>query len=143
MKVVNEVSTFKVTVPAGTYWLGDPCYAVPQDLWMTLLDSCDYFTDNPVGTVTGSDGRQYHVLGFSTAYGDGCYEDQHGNEYPVDAGMIGLTPVGLVESYPHGCKLVEFTEDTLCTWYEGVMKFGSYKINTKDFDEDNEEEEQD
>ena len=138
MKVLSDMSTLKVSIPAGKYWLGDPCYAVPQDLWMDLLNSCEFFTENPVGTVTGSDGGKYHVLGFGTAYGDGCYADQFGNEYPVDAGLIGLVPVGLVESYPQGCRLVEFTEDTLCTWFDGAMKFGGYRINTRDDEEDDE-----
>lgn len=134
MKVINAVVTHKVSVPAGTYWLGDPCYAVPQDLWMSLLNSCDFF-NKPVGTVQGKDGRTYHVLAFGTAYGDGCYTDQQGNDYPVDAGLIGLTPVGLVESYPHGTKMVEFTEDTLCTCVGGNMQFGKYKIDTRDGDD--------
>jgi len=141
MKVVaNKVK--QVIVPAGKYWLCDPCYAVPENLWMQLLSTCDYFSE-PVGTVTLSKGITYNVLGFSTAYGDGCYADQHGNAYPVDAGLIGLTPVELVamDRLEGLGTLVEFTEDTLCTNDGGRMQFGKYKINTLDDDEYEDEEE--
>jgi len=131
-----------VSVPAGRYWLCDPCYAVPSNLWNDLLDSNNCF-DNPVGKVKASDGNIYHVLAFGTAYGDGVYADQFGNQFPVDAGLIGLTPVGLAESVPFGATLVEFTHDTTCWGHAGVMDFGKHKINTRDDvveDEDMEED---
>ena len=141
MKVVaNEVQ--QVVVPAGKYWLCDPCYAVPEGLWMQLLNSCDFFNE-PVGTITDSHGAVHHVLAFGTAYGDGRYVDQHGNTYPVDAGLIGLTPVELGD--PNGYigalgTLVEFTGDTMCTNDGGRMRFGEYKINTLDDETLNDEE---
>ena len=148
MKVVakQEIQTLlrakvkQVIVPAGKYWLCDPCYAVPENLWMQLLNSCDFF-NAPVGTVTDSRGGVHHVLGFCTAYGDGCYVDQHGNTYPVDAGLIGLVPVELGEPGGFG-TLVEFKTDTICINHSGKMQFGGYKINTRD-DEDFDDEEDD
>lgn len=80
------------TVPAGTYYFGDPCYAVPDQFWMDLLNSCDFFSDTLVGTVNG-----FTVYSAGTMYGDGLYRDSLGREFPVDAGMIGLTPVALAE----------------------------------------------
>jgi len=32
-------------VPAGTYWIGDPCYTIPTDEWMEWLDAADYTID--------------------------------------------------------------------------------------------------
>ena len=139
MKIVD--TTHKVIVPAGEYWLGDPCYAVPDDLWDALLHSSDFFMDKPIGTVDG-----FNVLAFGTAYGDGVYLDQHDNEYPVDAGLIGLTPVKLAVGIPFGSHRVTFYRDTECTGHEGVMRFGDYKINTRDcdgngYDDDEEDDE--
>jgi hypothetical protein len=122
---------FEVKVPPGKYWLCDPCYAVPSELWMDLLHSCKYF-NLPVGVVKAKDGKDYSVLGFSTAYGDGGYYDQFGNEFCVDAGLIGLTPVELAKENPFGALLVEFTDETTCSCYEGVLKFGKHEINTGD-----------
>ena len=121
---------YEVQVPAGKYWLCDPCYAVPSDLWMDLLNSCEFF-ERPIGKVE-SDGEVYQVLGFGTAYGDGLYNDQFNNAFPVDAGLIGLTPVGLCKDEPFGALLVEFTDETTCSCYEGVLKFGKHEINTGD-----------
>jgi hypothetical protein len=121
---------YTVKVPAGKYWLGDPCYSVPSELWGPLLDSCETF-NLPIGAVT-KDGQKYQVLAFGTAYGDGCYRDQFDNSFPVDAGLIGLTPVGLADDHPFGSTLVEFAEDTECLCYEGILQFGPHTINTKD-----------
>lgn len=140
MKVVAS-QVQQVIVPAGKYWLCDPCYAVPENLWMDLLNSCDFF-NGPVGNVTDSRGGVHDVLAFGTAYGDGCYVDQHGNTYPVDAGLIGLVPVELGEPGALG-TLVEFTRDTMCTNEGGKMQFGGYKINTlndEDFDYEEDDE---
>jgi hypothetical protein len=121
---------FTVEVPAGKYWLCDPCYAVDSELWDALLDSCAVF-DLPVGTVK-KNGQKYQVLGFRTAYGDGVYRDQAGNSFPVDAGLIGLTPVELTDGHPFGATLVEFKTDTECSCSNGVLRFGTHTINTKD-----------
>jgi hypothetical protein len=78
-----------VTVPAGTYFLGDPCYSVPGHEWDGLLKATNFF-EKPAGHL--SDGST-QVVAFSTAWGDGIYEGNDGNKYPVDAGLIGLVPV--------------------------------------------------
>jgi hypothetical protein len=129
MKLIT--ADYEVKVPAGKYWLSDPCYAVPSDLWMDLLNSSKFF-DYPIGVVKATDGEEYSVLAFGTAYGDGGYYDQFGNEFSVDAGLIGLTPVGLAKDNPLGALLVEFTEETTCSCYGGVLKFGAHEINTGD-----------
>ena len=128
MRITN--STYEITVPAGKYWLCDPCYAVPSDLWMDLLNSCKFF-EYPIGVVQAGDGKNYSVLGFSTEYGDGLYNDQYGNSYPVDAGLIGLTPLDLVEGEPFGATLVHFAIETICHSYGGVLTFGIYEIDTR------------
>ena len=126
MKLVTNT----VVVPPGKYFLGDPCYAVPDDLWDELLESNAYF-EIPVGKAGGHD-----VLGFSTAYGDGTYEDQYGHAFPVDAGLIGLVPVALVneKEIAEYTELpgiwVEFTTPTTCSSNNGVLTFGKYHINT-------------
>ena len=79
-------------VPAGTYYFGDPCYAVPDQFWMELLNSCDFFSDTLEGKVNG-----LTVYSAGTMYGDGMYSDNLNRKFPVDAGMIGLTPVALAE----------------------------------------------
>lgn len=137
-----------VIVPAGRYWLADPCYSISNDeVWMELLQSCNFFMDSPIGTTKG-----YEVLAFGTAYGDGVYPDNRGREYAVDAGLIGLVPMELRESeygsadvpdtYLAGAfgREVVFTSPTKC-WEdgEGGLYFGDITIYTGDREEDEEE----
>jgi len=143
-----------VTMPAGKYVLGDPCYCFPQDkhnLWMKLLESCEFFQE-PIGEVSGA-----KILGFSTAYGDGGYPGSDGFNYPVDAGLIGLVPYDFAVSIGW-----EFREDlqTIREWSDeiycssdaetGELKFGPIVIATgytddeeSSLDSDEEDEEND
>lgn len=71
------------------------------------------------------------LLAFHTKYGDGEYFDQHGNSYPVDAGVIGLTEVSLIERELKDCGIfVESIGDTECFEEDGVLHFGSFVIDT-------------
>ncbi len=102
------------TIPAGTYWVGDPCYANDDDRrWMAYGDSSDWFQDTPIGT----DGDAWCV-GIGTAYGDGTYTDRQGREYPVDAGMIGVTPAyqWAKNEPPFGSHLVTFNHSVQCRY---------------------------
>lgn len=106
------VTDCRVTVPAGAYYLGDPCYVFHNDergseQWSALLDDSDYFgaggtpeggplgfVEVPVDPAHPEDSAltRLPVVAFRTAYGDGGYEDREGHSYSVDAGMIGLVP---------------------------------------------------
>ena len=69
-----------VTLPAGAYWIGDPCY-LPYGrapLWSTGTDHGDGI---------------YHD-------GDGIYHDGDGNEYPVDSGQLGIAQRALGKPNP-------------------------------------------
>ena len=140
MKIVRS----EVIVPKGSYVIGDPCYAVPDKDWLPLLQSCNYFED-PIGTIK-DETRQFSVLGFSTKWGDGSYRGSDGNVYPVDAGLIGLVPVEMVEELAdhdgdYDGVIVKFDRDTLCVNDgSGKLKFGHITIDTDPSDEEEEDE---
>jgi len=83
---------------AGTYYLGDPCYAIANKQW-------GKFTDKTIGerkmgvtfeiTINGKTGQCWADY---TAYGDGGYDGSDGVVYGVDSGSIGLVPVELMEN---------------------------------------------
>ena len=70
----------------GEYYIGDLCY-VMHDKWEEFCD-ITINGDNVVdGEFTLKDGTRFAT--FTTKWGDGCYMDQEGREYSVDAGLIG------------------------------------------------------
>jgi hypothetical protein len=133
-----KISKVEVEVPAGHYILGDPCYAVPDSDWDSLLQSCNYF-ENPIGYV--KDGiQEFPVLAFSTRWGDGCYKGTDGNTYPVDAGLIGLVPVEILGKDVHNLrgdlsKIVTFDKTIKCSRdSDGKLRFGHITIDTDSAD---------
>lgn len=126
---------WRVSVPAGTYFLGDPCYAVPADAWAPLIENAGMFDAQPVGIVHGQQVLAFHAFGSSNG------TDQAGREYTVDTGLIGLAPLALYggpdAKYPPEFmeelgRIVTFKEPVYCTDgtrdVDGVLRFGSYVI---------------
>jgi hypothetical protein len=122
---------WNVTVPAGRYFLGDPCYAVPDESWDALLGTCGGFLDAPVG-MTGL----HQVLGFLTRWGDGRYRDHEGHAYLVDSGVIGLTPEAVYSRRPDAAtlenagRITEFGQAVTATAIGGQLQFGWLRIET-------------
>lgn len=80
-------------LPEGRYFIGDPCYAVKNELWSEFCDSL--FNDRGSKEYEGAVIlRGVEIFASNTKHGDGCYDDLQGNEYPVDAGLIGAVPLG-------------------------------------------------
>jgi len=78
-----------VTAPSPVrYYVGDLCY-VMHDAWDEVCSIC--CIDNEDWEYELEDGRKFIL--FSTAYGDGQYNDQNGNPYAVDSGTIGAIAV--------------------------------------------------
>lgn len=88
-------------LPAGEYYLGDPCYVIAEDEWLNfchLLSTFDREKMQEVSLCTNgmiAEFNGHKVFVTSTNCGDGSYRDQLGNSYPVDAGLIGLIPLAL------------------------------------------------
>ena len=127
--------TSKTILPAGSYYVGDPCYAIPYsskhgDLWEKYLNA----------TGKGAWILEAEVLGFNvvastTWCGDGCYLGSDGNEYPVDAGLIGVVPKELVDKLEKridGMHLVEFKHPFRVEYDNGLIAIGHVKIQTRD-----------
>lgn len=139
-----KISKVEVEVPAGKYILGDPCYVVPEDKWMELLESCNYF-ENPIGNFF-QDNDYHHIVAFSTRWGDGCYRGTDGKSYPVDAGLIGLVPWAACKNVIRDdlSEVVTFDKPTKCgTDGQGKLRFGHITIDTDPAqDEDDEDEDE-
>lgn len=134
----------KFVLPAGKYWLGDPCYPFPNDgpksdEWDKVLAATDFF-ENP-----HCDLGEVQVWAASTMYGDGTYHDGDGYAYPVDAGLIGIMPESTVDylgndkGWLETCgRFVTFDEPFEVKFYDGCFQFRDIIIHTCDIDEDDE-----
>lgn len=90
-----------ITLPAGRYYLGDPCYVFANhEMWDHVLDNSDFLENFlEFGDSTPLLGRGF-VAASGTQYGDGEYQSTyHGARLGVDAGLIGLVSQALVERH--------------------------------------------
>jgi len=128
-KYFEAIDVNSALVEPGEYWVCDPCYPKhPDKDWDEIGEQTNWFCDSCVGRTDS-----WEVLGFSTKYGDGLYRGSNGFEYPVDAGMIGLTPSYYARDRPFGATRLILGTKTKC-WVDtsGVMHFGNLTINTGD-----------
>ena len=118
----------------GTYYVGDPCYIFSKS-WSEVLNSTYYFNDNEIVKIFGKD-----CIAGGTAYGDGTYFDNFGRKYWVDAGLIGVLPISLINKdkkvtlkkvkESDGMHIIEFSEDFEVSISGGIFNFGNVVINT-------------
>jgi|WetSurSiteA1Bulk_404760.scaffolds.fasta_scaffold02108_8 hypothetical protein len=132
--------TRKHTFPAGEYYIGDPCYVIPDDDWMKAWEAtCAWGAAD--GTPTDFDDGIFHWIGRTcfaayTVHGDGSYGNRKGSTIiSVDSGLIGIIPFKKGDEieglfYPYtmlrtfGKKFEVWEED-------GIFHFGNkVKINT-------------
>lgn len=127
------------TLPAGEYYVGDLCY-VMNDQWDEVCELM-FGNGSPDGVYTLKNGVKFAVHG--TKHGDGTYEDQIGNLYPVDAGVIGCIRIADIDSIEADIELgnvIEFDSDFDTSCDDGVIWIGHIRINTDSDDDDDEEE---
>jgi hypothetical protein len=122
----------KTTLKKGVYFIGDPCYMFDGS-WGKILEGTDYFqAENQII-------NKKKVFCDGTAYGDGCYFDQDGNEYGVDAGLLGALPISLLkvdnkytkDELSRLGRIVKFDADFDCESDKGVFDFGHIHIDTR------------
>ena len=120
-------------MPPGKYFLGDPCYCFKKNTtWENICDQINSKKNQGVAKIKGK-----KILTFNTAYGDGGYFDPNrpNVEFLVDAGLIGLTPVELIERNMERLHelgtFIESEEEIICESHEnGTLRFGDWFIDT-------------
>ena len=128
-------------LPAGIYFIGDPCYLFKNDSGgpgdQAWDDICRQIDENPsyVGKLISFADKLAFIGG--TAYGDGTYNDYEGHKYGVDAGLIGCSPIEWnMESYDDLNELGHvhtFDNDVECVWTaDGTFVFNNVVIHTGD-----------
>ncbi len=145
----------EIIVPAGTYYIGDPCYPLGdsplyEDVWADAV----YATPAVYRSAKGI------LFIDSTAYGDGAYKGSDGHEYGVDAGVLSIISKELIQEWLTSQGSSAQVEDTIasgklhtflhpvrCIFGDGEFEIQDMKgndllrINTRD--EDDEDQDQD
>ena len=122
------------TLPAGKYYIGDLCY-VMHDEWS---DVCDLMFAGDINSIAGMYTLNNKVFAVdSTAYGDGCYNDNYGSEYSVDAGLIGIIALKDINlsadsNFLSGGQVHTFEQAFSVHTEDGVFQFGHVRIDTAD-----------
>lgn len=143
MPKTAEEPTVSQPLPAGTYWVGDPCYAFEDHaVWMALLESADYTGPHRIleaevevdgfGKVAergyNEPVRREVFAASGTAFGDGQYDGSDGNLYPVDAGLLGIVRARKGEATPRGMVEVTFEEPVTVSYEDGTVVIEGGKV---------------
>lgn len=131
--------------PPGKYYIGDLCYVINDKLWDRFCEMTTVGYDVLDGYFKWED---KFLWTHSTAYGDGGYFDNHGKEYCVDAGLIGVLPFDLISKHLNGVahlgNVVEFAKPFTCEYDDGKFFIGDdITIDTDPSYHEDEEEEYD
>jgi hypothetical protein len=114
-------------LPGGIYWIGDLSY-VCEDFFKQGLAKLE-------GIHSSKNGHPFAI--YSTACGDGIFEDNEGDEYGVDVANIGCIPIAAIDHDSHLGHLVRFFGPFACQWIEdgGFICFGDLAIKTDSLSE--------
>jgi hypothetical protein len=113
----------KTTLPAGRYYIGDPCYVIDNAKWDEFLEP--FWNEKPRGGIFDFDGFQCAT--FYTKHGDGVYQlEPGGDSLPVDAGCIGCIPLSLaVQGSELDGACVTFDDPFECYEEDGNIHYGN------------------
>jgi hypothetical protein len=136
---------------AGKYYVGDLCYVLDDDEWDQVCSIIIQGNKVIDGEFVLEDGREFAI--YSTAYGDGEYNDYYGNSYSVDSGSIGCIKIEDIKNVKDkiDIKLLGATVDFEIDFvtgggrgtkdWDGIIQFGRIAIETdSEYNEDSDEE---
>jgi hypothetical protein len=139
---MSRNTEYTAQFPAGEYYIGDLCYVMHAE-WGELCDLMFVAPGNDMveGDLSLADGRRVFLA--STAYGDGTYNDNKENYYPVDSGSIGIIAVkdiaptdlenidsGAVHTFDNAFNIIA---------HAGLFDFGDVVIDTAYEDSEDDE----
>ena len=131
------------TLPAGRYWIGDPCYYVNDDNWHEVCEQC-FKPDNDDRDGIWIELENLRFILIGTAYGDGVYElKRFGTivaNLGVDAGCLSIIPTTTPPGNFCDGYVVEMKKPFTADASKGNFTFGEYSVITDGSDYEEEEE---
>lgn len=117
---IGNKMAFVYDIPAGTYYIGDLCYALSDDIYDNIFGGTGYCSG-----IYEEKATKRLFLVANTAYGDGEYPGSDGNNFAVDAGIIGICSASLVEKSGRGGHMYTFKTPVRCKFAAGRFSFTS------------------
>lgn len=122
-------------LPPGEYYIGDLCYAMDDEVYDDIWGKKYDYKDGQYSRKDGSGCFAVH----GTEWGDGEFEDDDGDTYLVDAGIIGVASKSICsKGVEDGCKFVKFDEPVDFFYEEGKFYINSLCIREKRDESDDE-----
>lgn len=127
------------TLPAGSYYVGDPCYLIPDkhyEAWIALAEHAgDSHRDVRAADVAG------HPVAACEGFGEGSgYVDTDGRDYPDDSGLVGVVPEAFAVTDEYSAPLVHLmrfdTDFDVYTENDSTIRIGHLTIKVQEPDED-------
>jgi hypothetical protein len=115
---VTKQKNSSFTLPAGTYYIGDLCYVLGNDVYDKVFGGTGYSSGIYKEKTTDN------TFAMSvTAWGDGQYEGSDGKMFLVDAGIIGICSASLMAKNDGGGHVYTFDEPVTCRFQNGRFAF--------------------
>jgi hypothetical protein len=109
------------TAPPGTYYIGDLCYVLSDNVYDTIFGGLGGYD---AGLYTKKNSNDFFLVA-STTYGDGLYTSSDQKQFAVDAGIIGIAPMSLVSKNDGGGQFYTFDKPVKCKFRGGRFSFTS------------------
>ncbi len=119
----------KATFPPGTYYIGDLCYALDEDLYDRVFGQ-----DYDSGHYSQKNNPNHVFMLSDTGIGDGAYRGTDGHEYCVDAGILGIASESVLdpEKAPYDGGKVYTFKGNVSVSFKPYDKFQFYSDNYTD-----------
>jgi hypothetical protein len=131
---MSTITSNTVKLPAGKYWLGDPCYVLESEDWTKVCEAFQSDENEGKSIIQVDLGNGNTVVLCQTAWGDGEYRSSRGHDIPVDSGTIGLVSLEYDPEFKSNfdlCSEVIYDFDFEVRNNDGVMFFGPLRVDTK------------
>ena len=110
------------TAPAGSYYIGDLCYALDDKVYDSIFGQVGGYDD---GVYKCKDDPNVFFMVASTAYGDGEYRGSDGRSFYVDAGILSILPLSCATQGTEGGNVYTFKTPVECRMKGGKFTFTS------------------
>ena len=99
------------------FYVGDICYVLSHDIYHKIWGDKWKFQ---IGKIEVPEKNSAFAVSH-TAWGDGCYYDDEGREYLVDAANIGIVPAELIDDSCEGGHFFEGAGKAYLTEENGIF----------------------